>query len=214
MSAVRQAAKIGAVELCWDLAITTVTLFESRVYLNDWWDTRQVALAAVRQADDRHGQAVILYSIGFLAIVEKRFADARHSLDEAAGLFQNVPDAQGATLVTRKIALLERMYGNLAEAARRHERALAVLRNGGDLAAAAYVLRLAQVELERGDAASAKGMLPQALELSRQAGSRRIEAQVLYASRRRVPAGRRAGRGGGGVRGGADRGARPRRSDR
>lgn len=181
VSAVRQAAKIGAVELCWDLAVTAVTLFESRVYLNDWRDTHQVALAAVRQADDRRGQAVILYSIGSLAIVEKRFADARRSLDEAAELFQSVPDAQGAALVSRNIAFLERMDGNLAEAARRYERALAVLRNGGDLAAAAYVLHsLAQVELERGDAASAKDMLPQALELSRQAGSRRIEAQVLH----------------------------------
>jgi len=181
VAAVRQAAKIGAVELCWDLAVTAVTVFESRVYLNDWRDTHQVALTAVRQAGDRHGQAVILYSIGSLAIVEKRFADARRSLDEAAELFHAVDDAQGSALVSRNIAYLERMDGNLVEAARRYERALVVLRNGGDLAAAAYVLHnMAQVELERGDTDSAKDLLPQALELSRRAGSRRIEAQVLH----------------------------------
>ncbi len=181
VAAVRQAAKIGAVELCWDLAVTSVTLFESRVYLNDWRDTHHVALTAVRQADDRRGQAVILYSIGSLAIVEKRFSDARRSLDEAADLFQDVDDDQGTALVSRNIAYLERMDGNFAEAARRYERALSVLRAGGDLAAAAYVLHsMAQVELERGDASRAKDMLPQALELSRQAGSRRIEAQVLH----------------------------------
>src|SRR5262249_14782907 len=81
VAGVRQAAKIGAVELCWDLAVTAVTIFESRVYLNDWRDTHQVALTAARQAGDRRGQAVILYSIGSLAIVERRFADARQSLD-------------------------------------------------------------------------------------------------------------------------------------
>jgi DNA-binding SARP family transcriptional activator len=180
VAAVRQAARIGAVELCWDLAVTSVALFEARVYLNDWRETHQVALGAVRQAGDRRGQAVILYSIGCLGIAEKRFADARQSLDKAADLFTAIEDDQGSALVGRNIAFLERMNGNLTEAARRYERALTVLRNGGDLAAAAYVLHsLAQVELERGDADRAKDMLPQALELSRQAGSRRIEAQVL-----------------------------------
>ncbi|GLW33563.1 AfsR/SARP family transcriptional regulator [Actinoplanes regularis] len=181
VAAVRQAARIGAVQLCWDLAVTAVTIFESRVYLNDWRETHKVALTAVRQAGDRRGQAVILYSTGSLAIVEKRFADARQSLDEAAELFHAVDDAQGSALVSHNIAYLERMDGNLGEAARRYESALAVLRNGGDLAAAAYVLHnMAQVELERGDTDSAKDMLPQALELSRRAGSRRIEAQVLH----------------------------------
>lgn len=181
VAAVQQAAKVGFVELCWDLAVTAVTLFESRVYINDWRDTHKVALAAARQADDLRGQAVMLYSIGSLGIVEKRFGDARRNLEEAAELFHTVGNEQGVALVSRNIAYLERMDGNLAEAARRYEWALSVLRSGGDLAAAAYVLHsMAQVELERGDTDSAKRMLPQALELSRQAGSRRIEAQVLH----------------------------------
>lgn len=181
VAAVGQAAKLGLVSLCWDIAITAVTLFESRVYLNDWRDTHKVALAATRTGGDHRGQAVMLYSTGSLCIVEKKFDDARRHLEEAAELFQSLGDSQGAALVSRNIGYLDRMAGNLDEAARRYEMALEVLRSGGDLAAAAYVLHsMAQIELERGDADSAKGMLPQALALSRRVGSRRIEAQVLH----------------------------------
>jgi DNA-binding SARP family transcriptional activator len=181
VSAVGQAAKLGLVTLCWDIAITAVTLFESRVYLNDWRDTHKIALAATRTGGDHRGQAVMLYSTGSLCIVEKKFDDARRHLEEAAELFGALGDSQGAALVSRNIGYLDRMAGNLDAAARRYEMALEVLRSGGDLAAAAYVLHsMAQIELERGDADSAKDMLPQALALSRRVGSRRIEAQVLH----------------------------------
>ncbi|MEU4626368.1 BTAD domain-containing putative transcriptional regulator [Actinoplanes sp. NPDC023801] len=180
-ASVRQAAKVGAVEFCWDLAVTAVTLFDSRVYLNDWRETHEVALAAVRQAGDRLGQAVVLYSLGSLNIVENRFTDARRRLEAAAELFEIVAEDHGQALASRNIAYLERMDGNLAEAARRYEKTLALLRRIGDLAASAYVLHsMAQVELELGDAVSAKEMLVEALELSRQVGSRRIEAQALH----------------------------------
>ena len=181
VAAVRQAAKVGAVEFCWDIAVTAVTLFDSRVYLNDWRDTHEVALSAVRQAGDRLGQAVVLYSLGSLNIVERRFADARRRLEDAADLFHTVGEDHGEALASRNIAFLERMDGNLAEAARRYEQTLTVLRRVGDLAASAYVLHsMAQVELERDDAEGAKTMLVEALELSRQVGSRRIEAQALH----------------------------------
>ncbi|WP_236642602.1 AfsR/SARP family transcriptional regulator [Actinoplanes utahensis] len=180
-SSVRQAAKVGAIEFCWDLAVTAVTLFDSRVYLNDWRETHEVALGAVRQAGDRLGQAVVLYSLGSLNIVEKRFTDARHRLEDAAQLFHVVGEDHGEALASRNLAYLERINGNLAEAARRYEQILPVLRRVGDLAASAYVLHsMAQVELERENAEGAKAMLVEALELSRRVGSRRIEAQALY----------------------------------
>ena len=181
VAAVRQAADAGAVDYCWDLAVTSVTLFESRVYLDDWRETHEIALAAVREADDRLGRATVLYSVGALAVVEKRLAEARRRLEEALELFAALGEEHGQAMVNRQLAFLERMDGDLDEAARRYERVLPVVRRDGNPAAIAYVLHsMAQIELERGNPRDAKTMLGQALVLSRQVGGRRIEAQALH----------------------------------
>ncbi|MBX7266454.1 tetratricopeptide repeat protein [Micromonospora sp. Llam7] len=181
VAAVRQTVKAGLVELCWDLAFTAVTLFESRIYLDDWRETHRVALAACRSAGDQRGEAVMLYSTGSLGIVEKRFHDARESLEQSELLFNQLGAEHGAALVSRQLAYLDRIASDFENATRRYESALAVLLAAGDLTAAAYVLNsMAQTALERGNPDEAKRMLPRALELSRRAGSRRIEAQVLH----------------------------------
>ena len=181
VAAVRQAMKVGMVELCWDLAFTAVTLFESRIYLDDWRETHRVALAACRAAGDQRGEAVMLYSTGSLCLVEKRFDEARAHLDQSELLFRQLGAEHGAALISRHLAYLDRMASDFDTATRRYEEALRVLRAAGDLTAAAYVLNsMAQIALERGDPDDAKRLLPEALELSRQAGSRRIEAQVLH----------------------------------
>ncbi|GIG92283.1 AfsR/SARP family transcriptional regulator [Plantactinospora endophytica] len=181
VAGIRRAAQAGLVDLCWDLAITAVTLFESRLYLNDWRETHEIALAAARQADNRLGQAAMLYSTGSLSIVEQRFGDARSELENALELFQAVGDDKGQALAVRNLAFLDRMGGDLDRASRRYEHALEVFRRDGDLVAAAYVLHsLAQVRLEGGRLDAAKQMLTEALALSRRAGSRRVEAQVLH----------------------------------
>ncbi|MEH1014227.1 BTAD domain-containing putative transcriptional regulator [Micromonospora sp. CPCC 206060] len=181
VAAVRQAARAGFVEHCWDLALTAVTLFESRIYLNDWRETHRIALAAAQQEGNDRATAAMLYSTGSLHIVEQRFDEARKRLEAAAELFRDSADCQGAALVMRNIAFIDRMCGNFEAATDRYERALEIFRQGGDLVAAAYVLHsLAQIKLETGDIDTARRLLPEALELSRRAGSRRVEAQVLH----------------------------------
>jgi DNA-binding SARP family transcriptional activator/tetratricopeptide (TPR) repeat protein len=181
VAAVRQAARAGFVGHSWDIALTAVTLFESRNYLNDWRETHRIALAAAQQEGDDRGSAAMLYSTGSLHIVEQRFDEARKRLEPAAELFRASADCQGEALVMRNIAFIDRMCGNFDAATERYERALAIFREGGDLVAAAYVLHsLAQIKLETGDNDAARRLLPEALELSRRAGSRRVEAQVLH----------------------------------
>ncbi|WP_248965192.1 AfsR/SARP family transcriptional regulator [Sphaerisporangium perillae] len=181
VSGIRQAAQAGFPDLSWDLAISAVTLFESRVYLDDWRETHEIALAATRQAGDARGQAAMLYSRGSLHITEKRFPEARRDLDEAIGLFADVGDEQGTALVLRHVAFLERMSGRFEEAAAHYERALAMFAASGDQVASAYVLHnLAQLRLDTGDPEGASSLLSEALALSREGGSRRVEAQVLH----------------------------------
>ncbi|NLU78455.1 tetratricopeptide repeat protein [Micromonospora sp. HNM0581] len=181
VAAVRQTVKAGLVALCWDLAFTAVTLFESRIYLDDWRETHRVALAACRSVGDQRGEAVMLYSTGSLGIVEKHFNDARLSLEQAESLFRQIGAEHGVALVSRQLAYLDRIGSDFENATRRYESALEVLLAAEDLTAAAYVLHsMAQTALERGRPEEAKRMLPRALELSRRAGSRRVEAQVLH----------------------------------
>ncbi len=178
---VKQAAHAGLTDQCWSLAVSTVTLFESRIYLDDWRGTHEIALAATRQAGNVRGQAAMLYSIGSLTMLERRFAQARQELTTAAGLFGEIGDERGVALVIRHIAFLDRMSGRLDEATGNYERALRVFRRDGDRVAAAYVLHsLAGVKLEQGELETAGDLLAEALQLSQDAHSRRVEAQVLH----------------------------------
>ncbi|GAA3819928.1 BTAD domain-containing putative transcriptional regulator [Sphaerisporangium flaviroseum] len=181
VSGIRQAAQAGFVDLSWDLAISAVTLFESRVYLDDWRETHETALAAVRQASNVRGEAAMLYSRGVLHITEKRFPEARQDFEEATRLFTGIGDDQGTALVLRNIAFLDRMSGDVDQATAHYERALAMFERMGDQVASAYVLHnLAQLRLDAGDPEAASALLSDALALSRDGGSRRVETQVLH----------------------------------
>ncbi|MFC4588510.1 AfsR/SARP family transcriptional regulator [Sphaerisporangium corydalis] len=181
VSGIRLAAQAGFVDLSWDLAISAVTLFESRVYLDDWRETHEVALAAVRHTSNVRGEAAMLYSRGSLHITEKRFPEARRDFEAATRLFDDIGDDTGTALVLRNIAFLDRMSGDYEQATAHYERALSMFTSTGDQVASAYVLHnLAQLRLETGDPEGASNLLSEALELSRQGGSRRVETQVLH----------------------------------
>lgn len=181
VSGVRQAARAGFAELCWGLASSAVTLFDSRTYLDDWQDTHAVALAATRKAHLVRGQAAMLYTTGTLHMTQQRFGQARQELDEAARLFRETGDEHGMALVIRHIAFIERLSGRLDSAARRYEEALAIFGRTGDHIGSAYVLQsLAQVQLELADPDRAKELLSDALHMCRIAHCGRIEAQVLH----------------------------------
>ncbi|MET7866437.1 AfsR/SARP family transcriptional regulator [Micromonospora taraxaci] len=181
VAGVRQAAQAGFTDLCWTLAHIAVTLFEPRIYLNDWRETHRIALAASKTAGDKRGQAAMLYSNGSLFLAEQRFDEARRDLEAAGVIFQDLDDEQGLALVTRQIAFADRIRGDLPAAATRYAHALDSFRRSGDLGAAAYVLHsLAQVHMESGHPQDALVILPEALVMSRSARSRRVEAQVLH----------------------------------
>jgi DNA-binding SARP family transcriptional activator/tetratricopeptide (TPR) repeat protein len=181
VAGVRQAAHVGFVDLCWSLAFSAVTLFESRIYLDDWQETHDIALETALKAHHIRGQAAMLYSIGELNIAQQRFDQARQVFSEAAQLFKDAGDDQGVALVTRHIAFLDRLSGRLEDATKGYEQALAVFRRTGDKIAAAHVLHgLAQVKLELNEVDRAKELLSDALQLSRMAPCGRVEAQVLH----------------------------------
>jgi DNA-binding SARP family transcriptional activator/tetratricopeptide (TPR) repeat protein len=181
VSGVRQAAQAGLVELCWSLALSAETLFESRAYLDEWLEIDDIALAATRKGQHVRGEAAVLSSRGALHLEQQRFDLARRDLNAAAQLFQDAGDDWGLARVTRHIAFIDRLSGRLDDAMGGYEQALAIFRRTGDHVAAAYVLHnMAQVKLQRGEPGAAIELLSDALGRCRIAPSGRVEAQVLH----------------------------------
>ncbi|MEU8759650.1 BTAD domain-containing putative transcriptional regulator [Streptomyces sp. NPDC048659] len=180
ITAVRQAAGAGLDELCWDLALTLVTLFEMYGYFDDWRTTHEIALAVTRHNDNRRGQAAMLYSLGALHMFEYKMDEARGRLGPARELFREVGDVHGEALALRNLAFVDRIQGRLDEAMTGYERALAMLAEVNDSTAEAHVLsNMAQIHLDRGLIAEGKETMAAGLAAVERSGNRRVRAQIL-----------------------------------
>jgi DNA-binding SARP family transcriptional activator len=181
VTAVELAAQLGQTELCWDLAITSATLFEARGYTDSWARTHAIALAAVRAVDDQRGEAAMLYSSGELAMFEDRMDDGARDYNSALGSFEVINDRHGKGLTLRSLALLDRIQGRHDEARHRFRAALEDLRASGDRVGEVNVLEgMAQIYLDHGQPESAANLLGEALSISLDIGAARPVAQVRH----------------------------------
>ncbi|MEU6852242.1 BTAD domain-containing putative transcriptional regulator [Actinacidiphila alni] len=179
VSAVRQASAAGLVEHCWDLALSSVTLFEAHSYFGNWRETHEIALKASCRAGDRHGEAAMRYSLGSLHMFEQSTDPAMRQFERAHALYLELGDEHGAALVLRNMAYLDRLTGDIASAQRRWEEALGALQVAGDRIAEAHVLHnMAQVHVDCGETATALRLLERAEAICREVGNRRVTAQV------------------------------------
>lgn len=178
--AIYQAAETGLAEACWDLALTSVSLFEVKGYIDDWRETADVAYRACTQAGNQMGRAAMSYSLGSLHLFQKRLAEAGRFFASALEIFTAVGDVHGQGLVLRNAAIVDRLHGDFGEMLRKYTDALAKMRTVGDLIGVATILRsLARFRIHEGDAAEAELMLEEALELCQGVGYARGEAQVV-----------------------------------
>jgi DNA-binding SARP family transcriptional activator len=181
IAAVHQAAAAGLDELCWDLALSAVTLFETKGYFDDWWETTQVAAEATERAGNRRGQAAMQYSMGALHLFQKRLEDAEWCFTAALEMFAAVNDVHGRAMVLRNQAFIDGLRGRRAVMLAKYTEALETMRRVGDRTGAAHVLRnLATFRMRDGETALARELLQEALALCQQASAARSEAQVLY----------------------------------
>ncbi len=181
VTAIFQAAQLGMDELCWDLAVTAVTLFESGLYGDDWRDSHASALDVVRSADNKRGEAALLYSLGTLE-TGVRVATANSYFEQSLKIFGEIGDNQGRALALSGLALVDTLEGDYDKALARYQQAVAGFRGSDDQASEAYTLKaMAQVSADRLDYASAEHMLDAALLIARKLGATRLSAQVQYA---------------------------------
>jgi DNA-binding SARP family transcriptional activator/tetratricopeptide (TPR) repeat protein len=179
VAAVRSAGSADEDELCWDLALTLVSLFEVRGYFDDWKETAELAHAACVRAGNRTGIAAMLYSQGTLAMFQKQLSTGQQLFSEALEMFSEDGNVHGQALVLRNAAIVDRLLGNFDSMLGKYEEALAMMRTVGDVIGQANILRnLSKYRIDQGDVEEAAQMLSEALQLCQQVNYVRGEAQV------------------------------------
>jgi DNA-binding SARP family transcriptional activator len=181
LTVVHQAAAEHMDELCWDLALSAVTLFETRGYFDEWSESARVALAATRHRGNRRGEAAMQYSLGSLYLAQKKPDQAESFLSAALRMFQALDDTHGCALVQRNLAHVDWLRGNTDVMLARYAEALAMSRAVGDLIAEAHILtNLARYHIGVDDHDQAKQLLDEAFAIGRELRCARVEAQVTY----------------------------------
>jgi len=181
VNAVFNAAQLGMDELCWDLATTAVTVFESGLYGDDWRDSHACALGAVRDAGNKRGEAALLYSLGTLE-ASVQVATASDYFAKSLKIFEEIGDKQGKALTLSGLALIDALTGSSDAALTRYGQAITVFRETEDLVSEAYTLKnMAQICADRLQYAVAEQMLDDATLISSKLGAPRLTAQVKYA---------------------------------
>jgi tetratricopeptide (TPR) repeat protein len=148
------------------------------------WDQaialHQTALAAARQAGDRHGQALAHRHLGIVAWLSSDYPPAAASLAEAAAIYRDLGDQSGQAYALDHLGVVQQMTGDYPAATITRQQALALARSAGDqFAEAATLSHLGELQLQTGDYAAATVSLQQALDLFRRRGPRQGEAETL-----------------------------------
>ncbi|MBP2329094.1 DNA-binding SARP family transcriptional activator [Kibdelosporangium banguiense] len=174
VSSVRQAAEAGMDELCWDLALTLMSLFEIKGYTDDWRETSELAHAAAVRAGNRVGIAAMLYSLGTLHMTQNHLADADHSFTSALEIFEAENNLHGQALVVRNAAFIDSTWARFGTMLARYNSALVKMRAVGDLIGEVHILTsMAKFRVDEGEFDEADRMLSGALALCGQAGYER-----------------------------------------
>ena len=180
VSAIMQAARAGFDELCWELAVTSVTLFESEHHVDDWQKTHEAALNVTRQMSNLRGEAAVLCSLGTLA-VGMRPDEAGRYLESALTIFEQIGDAHGRALALGLLAYADRQTGRYDQALGRYLDALTGFRTVGDLVNEVDALAsIAQIKIDCGCPETAKKYLDQALAICRSLKGTRVAAQTEH----------------------------------
>lgn len=107
-SAVREAARLDLDDLCWRLAVTSVTPPTASQAAGPWRETHELAQATARQAGNRRGEAAVLVSQGTLLDWTGLPEQARRSFHRAAELFDEIGETRGRTLARQYLRRLDR----------------------------------------------------------------------------------------------------------
>jgi DNA-binding SARP family transcriptional activator len=179
VAVIRQAADEGLDEACWDLAVTSTTLFGTYRYLEDWWATHEAALTVTRRLGNRRGEAISMSHTGGLRIFQRRYEDAVDLLRSAADLLSELGERRAQAFAYVGLGIAERGRADLQKALQYFLVSRNLLDANHDLLAEAHVLlHMGQTYLSLRDIPQAEDLLVQSRTIAQRIESRPIEGYI------------------------------------
>jgi tetratricopeptide (TPR) repeat protein len=171
VAAVDQAAEVGLDELAWDLAGSLMNFLDLRGYLDDWRHIHEAAMAAVRRAGNRRGEASVLRGFGYLSMKRSGMGAAMDCFARALAACRQVGDRHGQAHALEGIGAVHRLQGCHGDAAAYLEPALAMFVELGDRLGQAWTrFQLAVLQHEQGELTAARVSLEEVLAAFHQLG--------------------------------------------
>ncbi|MGK5627722.1 BTAD domain-containing putative transcriptional regulator [Streptomyces sp. URMC 123] len=174
---VQRSAEVCLYEACWELAVAPQTAMEAGGYFDLWLTTHMRALSAVRSAGIEYGEAVLLHSLGYRALVLRDHLEAETHLRQSAEIFSRLGDSEGQAVVMILLSDACRLRGDLTAAQAACEEGFA-LRPTNKRARAGLWLNLGRAQTHGGELARATESLRQSLDLFEQSDDLRGQAEA------------------------------------
>lgn len=164
----------------WELAATTVSYYDHRSHYDDWEHTHTTALAAVRSANNRLGEAVLLRALGQVHIYRDHDDVAITQFTRSALLFAELGDKRGEALAIAGLGTVSRLRGDHTAALDRARQAHDMLLLADEPHMVAQLRSsIGAIMVARGELAEARQWFDAALRDARELGDPHREATVL-----------------------------------
>ncbi|HUC59097.1 MAG TPA: NB-ARC domain-containing protein, partial [Streptosporangiaceae bacterium] len=182
--AVESCARLGLVDLCWDLAVSAHEFYTVRGYFDDWYATHVTALDACRESGNHRGEGIVLCCLNQPALVASRRTEsglAVTGLRRAADLLAASGDRHAHAIALRTLAHALRRQGHLTAPLALFREALRHYEAAGDRLGSWQALRfIGQAHIDQGDFTSALRALDEAAVVAAELGTGRLIAQTSY----------------------------------
>lgn len=181
VSVICQAAEEELDEACWDLAVTSTTLFGTYGYLDDWQLTHQAALDATHRRSNERGAAICMSHLGGLKIYQRHHDEAASLLATAIRHLTVLGDTRAQAFALIGLGIAERGRGDHETALRRLDEGRALLATDDEpLATAHILLHMGQTYLSTGAFRQAVQHLHDSAAIARGAGSDLMEGYATH----------------------------------
>lgn len=166
-SSVRDAARTGEVDLCWDLTVTGSILHRRCGYHEDQRVKYQVALPLCRSVDDVQGEAALLLMHNDFHVRRGEMVQAAENTRRARDVFSRLGDRRTAALASVECAVALRVLGEWDAALAAFDEADALLAADPDASSSAYAgYQRGLLELNRHRAPEAEALARRGLDVA------------------------------------------------
>jgi DNA-binding SARP family transcriptional activator/Tfp pilus assembly protein PilF len=180
VAATRQAAARGLHDIAWKLPVAATVCFERLGYRGEWLATHRIALASVRELEDRRGEAWVLNNLGMVLGLQ-HVNDAVGYFEQALAILREIDDRRDQAQPANNLAFCYLILGRHEQAVEALLDALELQREVGRRYGEGVALcNLGEAYLELGRHDEAIACSEEALAIAREVGSVRDEGYALY----------------------------------